>query len=91
MSGDVATVSKVEVRAMNLKGQRDVDLLLWTAVQKGQALLVKLAGCLFSHSTRMPTFWLSTLSPHPSFITHRLPQSSLQGREFGACYDMDEP
>ena len=25
MSGDVATVSKAEVRAMSLKGQRDVD------------------------------------------------------------------
>ena len=48
MSGDVATVSKAEVRAMSLKGQRDVDLLLWPAAQKGQALLVKLAGCLWS-------------------------------------------
>ena len=48
MSGDVATVSKAEVRAISLKGQRDVDLLLWPAAQKGQALLVKLAGCLWS-------------------------------------------
>ena len=40
MSGDISAVSKVEVKVMSLKGQRDVEM--WTclaAIRKGQSLL----------------------------------------------------